>query len=192
MALGQYFGVGGVARKAKGQFLGVGGVARKIKQGLLGVAGVARKFYAGETVIHVHGTNVATSGNGVYLYGQTVPAFSRVYGTIRLPYGYYEVRYQGYPVGSVEVPYDEDEETVSVSTSSGSDHYCYDYYAETWDDSGSYVHEACLNMSFAQDRVTLTLDIPCHVTTGESSHNVTAGGAVKKNIDFDLYFVCES
>lgn len=49
MAMGEYRGVGVVARKVKNEYRGVGGVARKIKKAYRGVSGVARQYFAGET-----------------------------------------------------------------------------------------------------------------------------------------------
>lgn len=192
MAVGQFIGVGGVARKVKSQYVGIGGVARKVKQGFIGVGGVARKCYAGETIIRVQGTNVESAGNGVFLYGQEVPAFSRVYGTIRVAHGYYPLTYRGVEVGSVEVPYGVDELTVSRATSSGGDWDDYEFtnYLETWDDPESYLNNVTLCVTFEQDCLHATILISGVVTTGESSHSV-AKTAPAPVTGFDLYFVCE-
>lgn len=91
---GQYFGVGGVARKVKNQYIGVASVARKIKYGFIGVGGVARKFFAGlYDFVFAHGGAGAVSssytgwynGNQVRLYFNSTDtkthwADLRVYG----------------------------------------------------------------------------------------------------------------
>lgn len=72
---GQFIGVNGVARKVKNQFIGVNGVARKVKNGFIGVNGVARKCYGGGLI--------TVSGSGLN-YGQTIPNWSRVTGTVTI------------------------------------------------------------------------------------------------------------
>lgn len=47
MAKGIYFGINGVARKAKKMYFGVNGIARKVKKAYIGVAGIARVFLSG-------------------------------------------------------------------------------------------------------------------------------------------------
>lgn len=45
MAIGQYQGVGGVARKVTKRYQGVGGVARNVTKAYIGVDGVARQYF---------------------------------------------------------------------------------------------------------------------------------------------------
>ena len=91
MAVREYIGVSGVARKIKEQWLGVSGVARRVVNGYIGIGGVARKFFSapywtfetgsgsvttatelsaektdGELVMHVACRNSSSTNNGGY------------------------------------------------------------------------------------------------------------------------------